>query len=56
MKNVYKSFTIWDHRDSTDVNKNPKMERDGKILVEFQEIGCHMIFDVKMDGKFTQKG
>jgi hypothetical protein len=29
--------------------------RDGKILVGYQEIGCHMIFDVKMDGSFTRK-
>lgn len=21
----------------------------------YQEIGCHMIFDIKMDGKFTKK-
>ena len=29
--------------------------RDGKKLVGYQEIGCHMIFDIKMDGSFTRK-
>jgi hypothetical protein len=28
---------------------------NGKHLVGFQEIGCHMIFDIKMDGNFTRK-
>lgn len=31
------------------------MARDSNILVEFQEIGYHIIFGIKMDGKFTQK-
>ena len=29
--------------------------RAGKTLVGYQEIKCHMIFDIKMDGKFTRK-
>ena len=29
--------------------------RDGKVLPGYQEIGCHMIFDIKMDGNFTRK-
>ena len=29
--------------------------RSGKKLVGYTEIKCHMIFDVKMDGKFTRK-
>jgi hypothetical protein len=29
--------------------------RNGKILVGYQEIGCHMIFDIKMDSNFTRK-
>ena len=29
--------------------------RSNKALVGYQEIRCHMIFDIKMDGKFTRK-
>lgn len=29
--------------------------RSNKHYVGFQEIKCHMIFDIKMNGKFTQK-
>jgi len=29
--------------------------RSGKVLVGHQEIKCHMIFDIKMDGMFTRK-
>ena len=29
--------------------------RSGKSLVGYQEVRCHMIFDIKMDGKFTRK-
>jgi hypothetical protein len=29
--------------------------RNGKHLVGFQETGCHVIFNVKMDGNFTRK-
>ena len=29
--------------------------RDGKVLPGYQEIGCHMIFDINMDGNFTRK-
>ena len=29
--------------------------RDGKVLPGYQEIGCHMIFDIRMDGNFTRK-
>ena len=29
--------------------------KNGKILVGFQEIGCHMMFDIKMDSNFTRK-
>ena len=32
-----------------------KEHRSRKKLVGHQEIGCHMIFDVNMDGKFTSK-
>ena len=47
MKNVRPAFTASD---------TPLSEaRTGKKLVGYQEIGCHMIFDIKMDGKFTRK-
>ena len=29
--------------------------RQGKKLVGYQEINCHMIFDIKMDREFTRK-
>ena len=29
--------------------------RRGNKLVGYQEIGCHMVFDIKMDGDFTRK-
>ena len=29
--------------------------RNGKFLPGFQEIGCNVIFDINMDGKFTRK-
>ena len=29
--------------------------RNGTALIEYQEINCHMVFDVKMDGSFTRK-
>lgn len=35
---------------------SPDEVRSGKVkLPGYQEIKCHMIFDVKMDGKFTRK-
>ena len=34
---------------------SPAEARTGKKLVGFQEIRCHWIFDIKMDGKFTRK-
>ena len=29
--------------------------RSNKSLVGYQEIRCHIIYDIKMDGKFTRK-
>ena len=29
--------------------------RDGKVLPGYQDIGCHMISDINMDGNFTRK-
>ena len=29
--------------------------RKGKVFIGFQEIKCHLIFDIKTDGKFTLK-
>jgi hypothetical protein len=35
---------------------NPEDLRSGRAkLPGFKEVGCHMVFDVKMDGKFTRK-
>jgi hypothetical protein len=42
MKNVGVAFEIWDGGTIEDA-------RSGKKLVGYQEIKCHMIFDVKMD-------
>jgi len=47
MKNVRIAFRKW---DGSIVDA-----RGGKKLVGYQEIKCHMIFDIKMDGKFTRK-
>ena len=33
----------------------PKEARNRKVLIGFQEIKCHLIFDIKMNGKFTRK-
>ena len=29
--------------------------RYDKVLPGYQDIGCHMIFDINMDGNFTRK-
>jgi len=47
MKNVSIAFKEW--------NGSVKDARDGKNLVGYQEIKCHMVFDIKMDGNFTRK-
>lgn len=38
-------------------NVSPEDVRKGKYqpLLGFQEMKCHMVFDIKMDGKFTRK-
>jgi hypothetical protein len=46
MKNVRPAFERWDEGTIDDA-------RTGKRLVGFQEIACHMVFDIKMD--FTRK-
>lgn len=48
MKNVRVAFDV---RDDISIEE----ARSGKKLVGYQEIGCHMIFDIKMDGLFTRK-
>jgi hypothetical protein len=48
MAKVKVAFNRWDGGTLAEA-------RDGKILVGYQEIGCHMIFDIKMDGNFTRK-
>ena len=47
--NAMGAFEQWDGGSAEDI-------RSGKVkLPGFREITCHMIFDVKMDGKFTRK-
>jgi hypothetical protein len=46
MKNVRPAFERWDEGMVEDA-------RTGKRLVGYQEIACHMVFDIKMD--FTRK-
>ena len=48
MKKARPAFT---KRDDLNTQKC----REGKELIGHEEIGCHMIFDVKMDGSFTRK-
>ena len=48
MKNVRVSFEAWEERSLEDA-------RCGQKLVGYQEIRCHMIFDINMDGRFTHK-
>jgi hypothetical protein len=37
-------------------NASPQQLHNGsRKLPGYQEIGCHMIFNIKMDGKFTRK-
>jgi hypothetical protein len=45
MKNVRPAFAKWDGTK----------EDAKKKLVGYQQIRCHMIFEIKMDGKFTRK-
>ena len=33
----------------------PEQMREGKLKSVFKYVGTHMIFDIKMDGKFTRK-
>jgi hypothetical protein len=47
MKNVRPAFKAWDGTLAEALS--------GKKLVGYQKINCHMIFDIKMDGKFTRK-
>ncbi len=48
MSNVRIAFTA-------DENVTPEQARTNKFYVGFQEIKCHMVFVIKMDGKFTRK-
>ena len=48
MKKARPAFT---KRDDLNIQRC----REGKELIECEKIGCHMIFDVKMDGSFTRK-
>ena len=48
MNNVRVSFEAWEEVSLDDA-------RCGQKLVGYQEIRCHMIFDIKMDGWFTRK-
>ena len=46
MKNVCVAFEAWEEGSLEDA-------RRGQKLVGYQEIRCHMIFDIKMDRQFT---
>ncbi len=48
MSNVKVAFKKWGKGTVDDA-------RSGQRLPAYQEIQCHMIFDIKMDGKFTRK-
>ena len=48
MKNFHVAFENWE-KGSLDDSSH------GQKLVGYQEIRCHMIFDIKMDGQFTSK-
>jgi hypothetical protein len=38
-------------------NASQQQLKDGsRKLSGYQQIGCHVIFDIKMDGQFTRKG
>ena len=43
------TFERWDKATPDELRETPQ------LLPGFQEITCHMVFDVKMDGKFTRK-
>ena len=51
MKNVHVAFQKWD-------GGGLEAAREATVsgsLIGYQEIKCHMIFDVKMDGDLTHK-
>ena len=48
MKNFCVAFGAWEEGSLDDSSR-------GQKLVGYQEIHCHMIFDIKMDGRFTRK-
>ena len=48
MKNVRVAFEAWGEVSLDDTRRSQK-------LVGYQEIRCHLIFDIKMDGRFTRK-
>ena len=47
MKNVCVAFEAWEEGSLED-------DRRGQKLLGYQEIGYHMIFDIKMDRRFTR--
>ena len=48
MKNVRVAFEAWEEGLLDESRRSQK-------LVGYQEIRCHMILDIKMDGRFTGK-
>ena len=48
MSNVRVAFKRWENGTVADA-------KSGQGLPAYQRIKCHMIFDIKMDGKFTRK-
>ena len=51
MKKIRELAAFERHGDCTPA----ELRRDATKLPGFKEIGCHMVFDIKMDGKFTRK-
>ena len=48
MNNVRVTFEAWEEG-------SPEDDRRSQKLVGYQEIRCHIIFDINMDVKFTRK-
>ena len=48
MSKVRIAFDRWDEGTLEEA-------RSGQKLIGYQEISCHMVFDIKMDGEFTRK-
>ena len=50
MKNIKLAF-----REYIKIRLAKELRDNPQLLPGFQEIKCHMIFDIKIDGRFTRK-